>query len=96
MSHDQVLKELFNRRANREATDRQTEAGDWCLDELFDAWRAAQSEATAAYENWCDLEGAEAYCVYRAAQDRADEAQDALWQRRILAQPTQAPRALTA
>jgi hypothetical protein len=42
------------------------------------AWDEAQLEADCAYEAWrCDC-GADAYVVYRAGQDRADAAQDAL------------------
>jgi hypothetical protein len=50
----------------------------WIHDELRDAWRDAQSEATAAYAEWRNDPGAGAYVVYRAAQDRADAAQDRL------------------
>jgi hypothetical protein len=42
------------------------------------AWRAAQAEAARAYVEWCRSPGAERYSVYRAAQDRADAAQDEL------------------
>ena len=41
-------------------------------------WRDAQAEATLAYAAWCNSPGADAYSVYRAAQDRADAAHDAL------------------
>jgi hypothetical protein len=50
----------------------------WFRDELAYAWRVAQDEAVAAYEAWCDSPGANDYAVYRAAQDRADQAQDTL------------------
>jgi hypothetical protein len=83
MSHDQVVNELLERRARREARQRHVECG-WMSEELSDAWRAAQDEATNAYELWSELPGRDAYAVYRAAQDRADEAQDALWQQHIL------------
>ncbi|HEX6714340.1 MAG TPA: hypothetical protein VF066_13190 [Thermoleophilaceae bacterium] len=83
MSHDQVINELRERRARREARQRRVEGG-WISEELSDAWRAAQAEATNAYELWTELPGRDAYAVYRAAQDRADEAQDALWQQHIL------------
>jgi hypothetical protein len=52
--------------------------------ELADAWRAAQHEATAAYEEWCASPSAVGFAVYRASQDRADKAQDELaahWRR---------------
>jgi hypothetical protein len=48
------------------------------LDWLRLAWREAQSEARCTYEHWRGQGGAHAYVVYRAAQDRADAAQDAL------------------
>jgi hypothetical protein len=90
MSHNEILKELMERRADREARrhDAETrELSPWLGEELADIWRAAQDEATSAYAQWCELPGAEAYAVYRAAQDRADEAQDSLWQQHILSTP---------
>jgi len=43
------------------------------------AWTTTtQADATAAYEGWRNEPGADAYAVYRAAQDRADAAQDTL------------------
>jgi hypothetical protein len=42
------------------------------------AWRDAQAEAALAFAAWCREPGAGGYAVYRAAQDRADAAQDAL------------------
>jgi hypothetical protein len=50
----------------------------WIHDELRCAWRDAQADATAAYDGWRNEPGADAYAVYRAAQDRADAAQDTL------------------
>jgi hypothetical protein len=51
----------------------------WSTSERFwYAWDEAQVEAELAYEAWCREPGREAYVVYRAAQDRADAAQDAL------------------
>lgn len=44
-------------------------------DERFAAWCAARAEANLAYEEWCTRPGAEAYLVYRAAEDRADAAE---------------------
>jgi hypothetical protein len=44
----------------------------------WDAWYRAHAEAELAYDQWSDHPGREAYAVYRAAQDRADAAQDAL------------------
>jgi hypothetical protein len=48
------------------------------LEELSFVRREAQAEATVAYEDWRLWPGGEAYAVYRAAQDRADAAQDDL------------------
>lgn len=47
-------------------------------DELFVIWSAARADANLAYDAWCDVPGAEAYWVYRAAEDRADAAESAL------------------
>lgn len=50
----------------------------WRRDELWLVWQAAQFDALAAYRSWSASRGAAAYSVYRAAQDRADRAQDEL------------------
>jgi hypothetical protein len=50
----------------------------WVLEELSFVWRAAQREASLAYCQWRRLRDRAAYASYRAAQDRADAAQDAL------------------
>jgi hypothetical protein len=50
----------------------------WVFDELTYVRREAQAEAELAYEAWCRLPGRDGYSVYRAAQDRADIAQDEL------------------
>ena len=42
------------------------------------AWRAAHAEAAHALGAWRAWPGRESFAVYRAAQDRADAAQDAL------------------
>jgi hypothetical protein len=47
-------------------------------DELYTIWSAARAEANLAYAAWCDLPGADSYSVYRAAEDRADAAEQAL------------------
>jgi hypothetical protein len=47
-------------------------------DELFTLWSAARAEANLAYDAWCDAGGCEGYAVYRAAEDRADAAEQAL------------------
>jgi hypothetical protein len=41
-------------------------------------WRRAQADAREAYEHWRRSGGPNAYASYRAAQDRADSAQDEL------------------
>ena len=88
MSRENVLRELYQRRVQREAEAREAdvrEAGGLIrLEFLATAWRQAQDDATAAYSEWSRLADRDAYAVYRAAQDRADEAQDALWQQHIL------------
>ncbi len=48
------------------------------LEELSFVRREAQAEANLAYEDWRTLRSSDAYAVYRAAQDRADAAQDDL------------------
>ena len=50
------------------------------LEELSFVRYEAQVEADLAYEDWCYLRSRDAYAVYRAAQDRADAAQDDLAQ----------------
>jgi hypothetical protein len=50
----------------------------WWIEELGYAWQEAQFEATLAYRHWCRFRDRSAYAIYRAAQDRADAAQDAL------------------
>jgi hypothetical protein len=50
----------------------------WVFSELEYVRREAQVEAELAYEAWCQLPGGDGYAVYRAAQDRADAAQDQL------------------
>lgn len=52
--------------------------GSELLSELFVAWSAARAEANMALDAWELRPGAEAYAVYRAAEDRADAAEDAL------------------
>lgn len=50
----------------------------WMLHELSYVRREAQAEADLAYDAWCRHPGRDRYVVYRAAQDRADAAQDGL------------------
>ena len=44
----------------------------------YDAWGDARDAARDAYRLWHAAQTAEAYAVYRAAQDREDAAQDTL------------------
>jgi hypothetical protein len=46
--------------------------------ERFVEWAASRAEANLAYDAWSQAPGAVAYSAYRAAEDRADAAQDAL------------------
>ncbi len=64
----------------RELVLREPEPADdqWRLDELRVVWSAARAEANLAYDAWRARGGREAYTVYRAAEDRADAAEDAL------------------
>ncbi len=50
----------------------------WSAD--YGAWSDAHEEAEEAYLRWRAAGTAEAYLVYRAAQDREDAAQDTLAQ----------------
>jgi hypothetical protein len=43
-----------------------------------DAWREAHDDAVDAYRRWLARGSRAGYAAYRAAQDRADAAQDAL------------------
>jgi hypothetical protein len=47
-------------------------------DQRFAIWSAARAEANLAYDAWCEEPGRQSYAVYRAAEDRADAAEDAL------------------
>ncbi len=47
-------------------------------DELYAIWSVARAEANIAYDDWLASPGTESYFAYRAAEDRADAAQDAL------------------
>ena len=55
------------------------------LEEYSYVRREAQAEADLAYEDWRMDPSKDAYAVYRAAQDRADAAQDDLadWARAL-------------
>jgi hypothetical protein len=68
---------------HQQALEEQLGEGDWVwlLGGLTFIRREAQVEAADAYAHWCDTRDGEAYAVYRAAQDRADAAQDELSER---------------
>jgi hypothetical protein len=51
-------------------------------DELVLAWRGARDEANAALGEWRLRPTGEGFAAFRAAEDRADAAQDALASRR--------------
>jgi len=68
--------------------ERRASVRDYALLEEFSfVRREAQAEADLAYEQWRAQPGKETYAVYRAAQDRADAAQDDLadWSRALAA-----------
>ena len=46
--------------------------------ELQTVWSAARAEANLTYDAWRSSGGPGAYAIYRAAEDRADAAEDAL------------------
>jgi hypothetical protein len=54
---------------------------NWALDQLNHEWQLARRLARRAYEQWLHSPGHETYTTYRAAQDRADAAQDVLARR---------------
>jgi len=47
-------------------------------DEIYTIWAAARAEANIALDDWRAVPGRAGYAAYRAAEDRADAAQDAL------------------
>jgi hypothetical protein len=57
------------------------------LEEYSFVRREAQAEADVAYEHWRTHSTRDSYTIYRAAQDRADAAQDDLadWTRSLTA-----------
>jgi acyl-CoA reductase-like NAD-dependent aldehyde dehydrogenase len=82
----------------RSPAERPSVADYALLEELRFVRREAQAEANLAYEDWAALPSAERYTVYRAAQDRADAAQDQLadWATEIGRELTGGPLALEA
>jgi hypothetical protein len=53
-------------------------------DELLEAWRCAHADADAALDSWRAIRSREAFATFRAAEDRADAAQDSLAARRSI------------
>ncbi|MFL5895493.1 MAG: hypothetical protein ACJ76Z_10305 [Thermoleophilaceae bacterium] len=53
-------------------------ASEWIQVKRADARRAAEDEATRAYRYWFETSDRIGFAIYRAAQDRADQAQDVL------------------
>lgn len=78
--NDVAASPLYPHDEHQQALEDQLGEGDWVwlLGGLAFVRREAQIEASDAYANWCDTRDPEAYSVYRAAQDRADAAQDEL------------------
>jgi hypothetical protein len=58
--------------------DRSAATGPRAVAELQTVWSAARAEANLAYDAWRATGGGRAYATYRAAEDRADAAEDAL------------------
>lgn len=89
MSPNDMSSELSHPRgADALLTDPRPSVRDYALLEEFSfVRREAQAEANLAYEHWQVHVNRESYVVYRAAQDRADAAQDDLadWSRRLAA-----------
>ena len=52
------------------------------VDGLLEAWRNARADANTALDRWRAAHTREAFAAFRAAEDRADAAQDALAARR--------------
>jgi hypothetical protein len=76
MNHDELLSGLES--TGGMALLSRGEVAPWLSHELHEAWRAAHEEAVAAYSAWLSSRDRDAYTVYRAAEDRADAAQEAL------------------
>lgn len=89
MSHEHInLPVLRLSRGDRGSTLVPVNTHDYAMyEELSFTRREAQAEANLAYEDWRSEHTSDAYVVYRAAQDRADAAQDQLasWVERIAA-----------
>jgi hypothetical protein len=89
MSPNDISRELsLPRGADAVLAEPRPSERDYALLEEFSfVRREAQAEADLAYEQWHVYLCRESYAVYRAAQDRADAAQDALadWTRRLAA-----------
>lgn len=84
MTPQETVRELLAQLDRAGDPGSKARAATWLRDELVDVWEAARIEARLAYAQWSEERTADAYAVYRAAQDRADAAQDGLadWSRR--------------
>ena len=84
MTPQETVRELLEQLDRAGERSSEAQAATWIRDELIDVWEAARTEARLAYAQWSEERTADAYVVYRAAQDRADAAQDGLadWSRR--------------
>jgi|GEM_PF-5537381 len=79
MTRRQLEAHLLRTRGGQgEAATRPSTRDFALLEELSYVRREAQAEADVAYEDWRSRGDESAYRVYRAAQDRADAAQDDL------------------
>lgn len=77
--HDANHALLSRRGEAREAAVGRSSTHEYAMLEEFSfVRREAQTEANLAYEDWRHRPCSDAYAVYRAAQDRADAAQDDL------------------
>ena len=63
----------------RELVLRRTDAAGPAWDAVYAAWNDAHEDAERALGFWTRCGGVDAYAAYRAAQDREDAAQDALF-----------------
>jgi hypothetical protein len=89
MSPNDMRKQLSSPRgAHASLVGNPPSVHDYAMFEEFSfVRREAQTEADLAYEDWRMDDSRDSYAIYRAAQDRADAAQDDLadWTRKLAA-----------